>query len=388
MKTSTLPLALAIAATLAVSGCDRLPLPGIKDAVSSTAGQSMALEQDVRGELTSSSPVNYNDGSRHQLHSLQLEAGQAVELVLDGPLKGSLGVFRGSQPVASNGSSMGVGIDDHDEHGGSAPAASVSLPFRATESGTYTVAVSGAGSKAYGPYRLRANPITPYDGKPVAAGAHAVDWLVGEEQTYPLQVDTAGLYRVTVESTVFDPVLRLTGNGIEEENDDDGRSTNSLLSLWLEPGQYSARVTSINGLKGAFRLALASVPLAEGTVVRDGTTLPHNQRLNSLLTGQQPASRHFQLVLEQRARVVLDARSGDFDTVLEVSGNGVDASDDDGGNGTDSRLELNLAPGTYRVNVRSLNGINGNFTVEANVGMLAPAVSNAAQTLEKAAGLR
>lgn len=381
MKTTHLPLTLAIAATLALSGCDRLPLPGIKDAVSAASGQGMALEQDVRGELTASSPVNYNDGSRHQLHTITLQAGQAVELVLDGPLNGRLGVFRGSQPVANSGGRFSAGMDEH----GGEPAGPVALPFRAGEAGQYTIAVSGADAAAYGPYRLRANPITAYDGKPVAAGGHAVDWLVSDEQSYPLQVSQAGLYRITLESTVFDPMLRLTGDNVDEQNDDDGRGTNSLLATWLEPGSYTARVSSVDGRKGAFRLAVSSMPLQEGTVVRNGTTLPHNRRVNALLAGSQPAARDFQLVLAQRARVVLEARSGDFDTVLELSGNGVEASDDDGGSGTDSRLELNLGPGTYRVSVRSLNGLPGSFTIEANLATTPAPASTAAQAIEAAA---
>lgn len=352
IRSTSLSLSLAVLSALALSGCGKLPLPGL-DKATGKSSSALALDKEVRGELTSSSGVNYNDGSRHQTYTLQLEANQAVELQLGGALDGSLAVYKGPQLVASTGAS----------HYGSENKAD-SLAFRSTEAGSYTVAVNGAQASAYGPYVLVAKPITAYDGKPLAAGSHAIDWLINSEQEYTLTIATAGLYVITAESSNFDTVLAVSGNGVQEENDDGGNGLNSRLQLFLEPGQYTATVRSIGETKGAFKLAVANSSLEAGTVVRDGSELPLNQRVTGLLGSD--GSRSFNFNLSAHSRVSFDLRSSDFDTLLEVSGNGVNAEDDDGGNGTNSRLDLNLAPGSYTVDVRSFGSNAGTFTLQAS----------------------
>lgn len=349
-------LSLAVLASLALSGCDKLPLPGIKQ-VTGASASSLQLDKEARGELTSSSGVNYNDGSRHQLYTIKLDADQAVELQLGGALNGGLAVYKGAQLVASTGST------DH-YHGGDSESGPTSLAFRSTEAGDYQVAVNGAVASAYGPYVLTAKPIAAYDGKPLAPGQNAIDWLMRDTQDYQFTITDAGLYVITAESENFDTVLTVSGNGVQEENDDGGNGLNSRLQLYLEPGQYTAGVRSLADAKGSFRLAIATSSMEAGTVVRDGTALPLNQRITGLVGSD--GSRSFSFSVVQHSRVSFDARSTDFDTVLEVSGNGVNAEDDDGGNGTNSRLDMNLAPGTYTVDVRSLGGNSGSFTLQAS----------------------
>lgn len=352
MNIRSTSLSLAVLSALALSGCGKLPVPGL-DKATGKSSSALALDKEVRGELTSSSGVNYNDGSRHQTYTLQLEANQAVELQLGGALDGSLAVYKGPQLVASTGGSH-YGSENQGD----------SLAFRSTEAGSYTVAVNGAQASAYGPYVLVAKPITAYDGKPLAAGSHAIDWLINSEQEYTLTIATAGLYVITAESSNFDTVLAVSGNGVQEENDDGGNGLNSRLQLFLEPGQYTATVRSIGETKGSFKLAVANSTLEAGTVVRDGSELPLNQRVTGLLGSD--GSRSFNFNLSAHSRVSFDLRSSDFDTLLEVSGNGVNAEDDDGGNGTNSRLDLNLAPGSYTVDVRSFGSNAGTFTLQAS----------------------
>ena len=352
MNIRSTSLSLAVLSALALSGCDKLPLPGL-DKAAGKSSSALALDKEVRGELTSSSGVNYNDGSRHQTYTLQLEANQAVELQLGGALNGSLAVYKGPQLVASTGGSHYGSENESD-----------SLAFRSTEAGSYTVAVNGSQASAYGPYVLVAKPIAAYDGKPLAPGSHAIDWLINSEQEYSITIATAGLYVITADSSNFDTVLAVSGNGVQEENDDGGNGLNSRLQLFLEPGQYTATVRSIGETKGSFKLAVANSTLEAGTVVRDGSELPLNQRVTGLLGSD--GSRSFNFNLSAHSRVSFDLRSSDFDTLLEVSGNGVNAEDDDGGNGTNSRLDLNLAPGSYTVDVRSFGSNAGTFTLQAS----------------------
>lgn len=62
-------------------------------------------------------------------------------------------------------------------------------------------------------------------------------------------------------------------------------------------------------------------------------------------------SRELPLRVERRAMYVIDMGSDQFDALLRVAGNGVDAQDDDGGEGTASRLNVILDPGSYTLTI-------------------------------------
>lgn len=63
------------------------------------------------------------------------------------------------------------------------------------------MAVNADGPTAFGPYRLRAEKLKPYDGKPLAGSGEIVDMLASNSQDYTLQVDKAGLYEIRLVST-------------------------------------------------------------------------------------------------------------------------------------------------------------------------------------------
>src|SRR5690606_22200262 len=143
------------------------------------------------GEITSSSRLNYNDGSRHQGYKVTLKSGQAVALGQGGSLNGQLPVFDGRSLLA-RASALG--------YHGEGDSGQVSLAFKAPKDGTYLVAVNSAGSDSFGPFKLKSSAVTPYDGKPLGADSEAIDWLMGEKQDYKLKVDKAGIYTIAMES--------------------------------------------------------------------------------------------------------------------------------------------------------------------------------------------
>ena len=79
----------------------------------------------------------------------------------------------------------------------------------------------------------------------------------------------------------------------------------------------------------------------------------------------------------------LDAISSQVDTVLRVVGGDVELTDDDGGNGTNSRLEETLPAGHYTVDVSSLN--NGAGMVEVRVQVEGASAEGAAASAARAA---
>ena len=352
-----LALTAAVSAALLVSGCG-VKLPGGDGkAAAATADATQAtplpLDGEARGEITSSSGLNYSDGSRYQRFSIALKQDQAVSVSLAGALSGTLAAFKDERMVAQ----------------GSGGA----LAFRADADGDYVVAVSGEGANAFGPFTLAAKTITAYDGKPLMGEGAIMDWLTGQAQDYTLQVERAGLYTITLASTVFDPVLRVRGPGVDAENDDSGGSTDSMLRLYLEPGTYTMNAAALEGGsdRGDFNLAVRYAPLPGGMVTGDGSALVSGRV--AVARVENASGRRFVLDVPRDAQVELEARSEDFDTVLYVEGPGGNFEDDDGGSGTNSRLSQSLRAGRYAVRVESLSGGTGMFEIEARIeGVDAP----------------
>lgn len=366
-------ITLAVATVLVAGGCNRIGGGGAE------AGKAASLDFDkpVSGEITSRSGINFNDGSHHQLYQIKLEDRDLVGLKLTGALSGSIAVF-------NNGSLVSTSNTGYEREG------DVSLAFRANGSGTYQVAVNADGPTAFGPYRLRAEKLKPYDGKPLAGSGEIVDMLASNSQDYTLQVDKAGLYEIRLVSDAFDPVLKLSGQGVDAENDDGGDSTNSRLTLSLKPGKYTLTARGLgDGVSGMFTLSANRIELPGNLVDRDGTALPKSGSVYTMLDND--GVRRFLLTLDRPTNVRLDAISGQVDTVLRVVGGDVELTDDDGGNDTNARLEEALPAGHYTVEVSSLSNGAGMVEVRAQVdgasadGAAASAASAAADAAAAAA---
>src|SRR5690606_42144673 len=64
----------------------------------------------------------------------------------------------------------------------------------------------------------------------------------------------------------------------------------------------------------------------------------------------------------------LSMRSGDLDSMLELSGPGTNVSDDDSGGGVDALISTVVEPGTYRIKANSYSNGEGMFTLQAELG--------------------
>jgi len=310
------------------------------------AARPLAANGEASGEITSATALNYSDGSRSQLFSLQLAAGQAVSLKLDGPLNGTLAVFHRDMLVGRTECGCENGAQ---------------LSVRADKTGQYLVAVSGADPRAFGPFHLSATPIVAYDGKPLAAGQRITDWLNGERQTYTLQVDKPGLYTLNLESDAFDARLELSGNGVSLEDDDGGNGTNARLVAPLQPGSYTLTAAAFSQSSGAFYLGVEQADFPEGLVFADGSALPLEGQASGFVGADE--TRSFVFSLPDRRRVQFDASSRDIDPLLSLQGADITLSDDDGGGGVNARLSQVLDPGEYNISVRSVNGRGGIFQI-------------------------
>lgn len=366
----------AIAMTLALTACQKL---GGIAASGGDKAQNLTVGETVSGEITSSSTLNYNDGSRHQGYKVTMKSGEAVSLELGGSLSGQLAVFDGQNMIANASSS---GMSEGDSTG-----SSVNLAFRAPKDGSYLVAVNSASADAFGPFKLKAAKVVPYDGKPLGADSEATDWLMGDKQEYKLKIDKAGLYAITLESSAFDAYLRLNGRNVELEDDDNGGNLNARIRTYLEPGEYTIAASSVNGNTGSFKLNVKLTPTENGLITRDGTALTIGQTAQSMMDSR--GRRTFVLNLDAPKHIQFDAIADGFDSVLKITGPGVDQEDDDGGNGTNAQLTLDLRAGRYIVAVTSLGNQQGVFELETtDLGggdVAAPANSNRKDAAEEAA---
>lgn len=330
----TTAIALAIATLLSISGCDRIgqPAPTAKSPV-------LQFDKPVSGEITSRSGMNFNDGSHYQLYQITLEDKQRVGITLTGALSGAITVFNDGNVVAHS----RTRYEGND----------ASVAFRADGGGLYQVAVNADGAGEFGPFRLRAEVLKPYDGKPISNAGSISDLLLDASQEYTLQVDKAGLYTLNLRSDEFDTVLSLKGNDQDLENDDGGDGTNSRINVPLQPGRYTLDVRGLGDEDtGAFTLDVQRSEIPANVVDRDGTALPRSGSVFTMLDAE--GRRRFLLSLDAPAEVQLDALSSQVDTVLRLVGGDIDVDDDDGGNGTDARLQQSLPAGHYTVDVSSL----------------------------------
>lgn len=333
MKKTPLALALMLSPALAMA-----------QNVIEPSAQPLAVGASVRGEITTANRLNYSDGSRSLLYAIDLEAGQAVSLETSGALCARLFVLRDGDAVAG----------PTDGACGDGPAGA-RLAVVASEKGRYEVAVSGSGARAYGPFRLEAKPLQVHRGDgPLRPGADIADVMGRDGRSYLLEVRESGYYQIDMRSSDLDSALELEGHGVSLSDDDGGGDLNARLSAPLEAGTYTLRAKSVDAATGLFQLTVGTGALPAGVRLRnDGPLALDGSVVHGALTGRP---REYQLRVRQAGRVVIELGSESFDTQLELRGNEVSLSDDDGGgHGTDSRIAAVLQPGTYTVVARALN---------------------------------
>ena len=320
MKTVS-PLVLAIALAIAPAAA----------VIASEQPSPVTVDAPARGEITSRSAVNYRDGSRSQLHTLNLREGQVVQVSIEGPLRGRLSAFYGSDELLG---ASGEG------------AQAASLVVRAKRTGRHTIAVSGVDASAYGPYTLRVTTVEAYDGRALTPGASISDW-VDAPRRLTLRIAEAGVYTIDMMSDDFDAYLKLDGPGTALTNDDGGDGTNARINARLQPGDYTITTSAYGSERasGMYRLTVAAretpdAPLSDGGPLTPGTPVTGlYEGTGQLYTFSLPA----------RRLVRIDMQSSDIDPLLHLSGTGVDTTDDDGGDGLNARIATLLDAGEYSV---------------------------------------
>nr|WP_298250369.1 hypothetical protein [uncultured Halomonas sp.] len=314
----------------------------------------------LHGELTSSSPVNFNNGARHSPHWL-CPAGAddgVTAYMLDAPFDAVLSAYD------AEGRFLGSVGNEED--------APLSLLVGADQEGCSLVVVNGSSAKAFGPYRLMAH--SPVASEPLSLDAPSVGLLDEDgKASHSLSLEQAGRVDLSMASR-GGVSLVLRGEGREARADAcvDGEQH---LQAFLEPGDYRVELASTPGrmvsgadvcgtstlaLGGAYRLVAGVDDLSTG--MRSSGPLRGGDSITGVLENGE--SNRYSLELDEPANIAIAVSSGQFDTVLSINGEGVSLSNDDGGTSTDSLLETTLMPGSYRVEVAGYGAGEGDYHLD------------------------
>ena len=205
---------------------------------------------------------------------------------------------------------------------------------------------------------------------------------------YSFTLGQSGSVEIDLVSSAFDAFLALregtdVAGRLVATDDDGGQGTNPRIATELSAGTYTIEATSYaTGVTGAFTLtvtgagggggggcALDDLGALSGTVTRTGNLGDDCE--SPSYPGR--LARYYSFTLGQSGSVEIDLVSSAFDTWLALrEGTGVSGrlvvADDDGGQGTNSRIGTGLSAGTYTIEATSYaTGSTGAFTLTVTV---------------------
>ena len=334
----------------------------------------LRVGQSVTGQLVESDePVN----GRGRFHAYRLDATQGQRLLLSAESEQFdtyLVVGRQVGPVLDE-----IKTDDDGGEGTHSR-----LRFTAPRTGSYIVLVQAFAEEGMGPFTLSAAEAPA----PTTGATQSLSFGGTEEGTlsetdnedeesgkyydqYSFRGRAGQRVEIVMASEDFDTYLtlgRLDGCDWEElESDDDGgEDTNSRLRYVIaEDGEYVVRATSFGENRGSYTLALreraatpaaASRPISAGEPVQgeldeEDSVLEADQSFYETWTYQGRAGEQLRISME----------SSEFDTYLAIGTlDGAEfqelATMDDGGEGTNSLLEITLpSDGVYVIRANAFS---------------------------------
>ena len=358
----------------------------------STDGRELEMGDEVRGALSASDFLTAGN-SYVEAWALEGRPGQEVSIdLISNDFDSYLYVF-----------GPGLGETLTDDDGGGACHARVN--FTMLDRGVFHVVASSTNWRQAGTYQLRVSeapsPVMErtcggIDGSELAAlstEGRQLTWgepvwgrLVGNESTirdgqpiqaWALEAIAGETATVRLRSDDFDAYLFAFGPGMNEamSDDDSGGGLDSELTIWFpETGTYTIGASALSsGSTGSYSLTVTEpmdriemIDLSTaGRLLRIGSSARGMlTEADPVIDGQPVQAWAFEALAGDFATIEL--MSGDFDSYLFLVGPGLPEplSDDDGGEGLNSRLEVSFpADGVYRVVASSLGGATGAFTL-------------------------
>lgn len=172
---------------------------------------------------------------------------------------------------------------------------------------------------------------------------------------YRLHIEEPSEVRIDLASNDFDTILAITGPDTQLENDDTDAGTDSALSSVLMPGAYRVQVKSYDDSEttrgGRYTLSATVQPFTGE--LRNGGAIEPGETVMGMRSGE---NNRYTLEVTEPSEVSIALDSDSFDAIVELTGNGVNLSDDDSGGGRNSLLTTLLQPGSYTIDVGSYSG--------------------------------
>jgi hypothetical protein len=384
------------ALSLAVAALCALPTATLGQSTSvlsllPTDGRRLEIGSDQTGSLSTADALSHDD---HYLEAWELRGRAGESLTLEVHTD----AFDPRVYVVGPGFSETQFADD----GAGGCNSRLTLTF--LETGTYRVAVTSLSERQTGTYQIRVmarpGPAPSYDcgdADPEQLNSLPVEGRetlrLGSMESSRLDAfsrtvqdgrpaeawrltGTAGQrVSIVMASEEFDTYLYLTGPGLTEIlTDDDGAGNlDAKIDVTLPTsGPFTVVAAALSsGSSGGYTLRVEQ-PFDMNTLATAGRVIDLGQTVNGQLTsgdpivadGRRGQAWAFDGVAGQR--VVIDLESEGFDSYLYLVGPGIGdpLSDDDGGDGLDSRISTTLsASGTYRVIASSLSSGTGPYTL-------------------------
>lgn len=151
----------------------------------------------------------------------------------------------------------------------------------------------------------------------------------------------------------------------EPQCDSDSSANRSSLSMLArEAGRYRVAVSGTGAQSyGPFRIETRQLQVHRG----DGPLQPGADIVDFL----QGGTKAYRIDIRQSGYYVIDMRSSELDSALELHGNGISISDDDGGDQLNSRIRVPLEPGSYTLRAKSVdNKSSGMYQLSVATGTL------------------
>ena len=351
---------------LASFTAEALPLPPHDHGDTRSDATDLALGSSVRGHI--------GEGDDDYFHVQVKEAGTlAVYTTSSLDTVGELQAGDGS--ILASDDDGGDGLNFRIEHDVGPGAYYVRVSSYGTATGGYVVQVSFAAEEL---------PLPPTDDHGNTR-SDATDLALGisvrgqiaeanDEDYFQVQVTQTGIL-VVYTTGDLDTVGQLqAGDGsILASDDDDGNETSFRIEHTVGPGAYYIRVGSYGPATGDYVVlasfvanALPPPPHDHGDTRSDATDLA----LGGSVRGQIAEANdedYFHVQVAQ-AGILAVYTTGDLDTVgqLQAGDGSILASDDDGGDGLNFRIERDVGPGTYYVKARSYGTATGSYVVLAS----------------------
>jgi hypothetical protein len=325
-------------------------------------GRTVALGDEVYGSLTASSPAIGPDSKKAEAWHLDGQAGESVTVTL---VSEDFDCY-----LYIVGPGLGEVLSDDDGAGDLDSQLTLSFP----EDGTYVVVASTLSGGSTGAYSLRVEEPTdmrdlPTAGRILSVGEEARGSLTSSDpvvesgrrgQAWALEGQQGTTLTIELTSKEFDCFLYLIGPGLSDPiTDDDGAGNLDSRITFTFPmdGTYLVIVSALSTGEGPYAIRVEeSVGMndlpTDDRVVEIGGTMSGWLSDSDPIVDDGRIGQVWALAGRRGETYTIDLMSDDFDSYLYVVGPGLiePRTNDDGGDGLDSRLTLTLPEdGTYRI---------------------------------------